>query len=114
MRAAPSSGGKTCSLVARPICKQLLTASLQIESVDNSGYRTLVNIRNTSDALFQLRERSGAHLTSQTGIVEIAPNAVTGVAMQVDDADAAITLEFDVLNALIAPEKTAKITLSSQ
>ena len=34
--------------------------------------------------------------------------------MQVDDADAAITLEFDVLNALIAPEKTAKITLSSQ
>ena len=94
--------------------QQLLTASLQIESVDNSGYRTLVNIRNTSDALFQLRERSGAHLTSQTGIVEIAPNAVTGVAMQVDDADAAITLEFDVLNALIAPEKTAKIILSSQ
>ena len=94
--------------------QQLLAASLQIESIDNTGYRTLVNIRNTSDALFQLRERSGAHLTSQTGVVEIAPNAVTAVGMHVDDREAVITLDFDVLNALIEPDKTARITLSSQ
>ena len=94
--------------------QQLLAASLQIESIDNTGYRTLVNIRNTSDALFQLRERSCAHLTSQTGVVEIAPNAVTAVGMHVDDREAVITLDFDVLNALIEPDKTARITLSSQ
>ena len=103
---------KNMLIGARPICSNYCSV-LTDQSIDNTGYRTLVNIRNTSDALFQLRERSGAHLTSQTGVVEIAPNAVTAVGMHVDDREAVITLDFDVLNALIEPDKTARITLKS-
>ena len=71
-----------------------------------------MNIRNRSDAPFKLRETSGAQLTGQTGLIEIAPNGVTGLTMNVDNEDAVVKLKFEVLNALVAPGKTARITLS--
>ncbi len=92
---------------------QLLAASLSIESVTQTPWGVRVNILNRSDAPFKLRETSGAQLTGQTGLIEIAPNGVTGLTMNVDNEDAAVKLKFEVLNALVAPGKTARITLSS-
>ena len=92
---------------------QLLAASLSIESVTQTPWGVRVNIRNRSDAPFKLRETSGAQLTGQTGLIEIAPNGVTGLTMNVDNEDAVVKLKFEVLNALVAPGKTARITLSS-
>jgi hypothetical protein len=73
-----------------------------------------VNIRNVSDAPFKLVERSGAPLTGQTGLIEIAANATTGITMNGANPNAPITLTFDVLNALVAPDTPARITLTNQ
>jgi hypothetical protein len=72
-----------------------------------------VNFLNRSDAPFKLRETSGAQLTGQTGVIEIAPNGITPVTMNVGGKkEAAAKLKFDVLNALVAPGKPARITLT--
>lgn len=93
---------------------QLLEASLSIESVDQTPWGIRVNIRNRSDASFQLLELSKAQLTNQTGVIDVAPNGVTGVTMNVTSQSDPVTLKFEVLNALIAPGKPAKLTLSSE
>jgi len=90
----------------------LLEASLSIESVTQTPWGVQVNFLNRSDAPFKLRETSGAQLTGQTGVIEIAPNGITPVTMNVDRKDANVKLRFDVLNALVAPGKPAKITLT--
>lgn len=90
----------------------LLAASLAIESVEPSTWGIVVRVRNASDAPFQLRQRGDAKITSQASTLTIAPNQVTEISMKVDDKEAPIKLEFDVLNALIAPNKAAQITLS--
>ena len=91
---------------------ELLAASLSIESVGEETWDMLVKIRNTSDAPFQLRQRSKVSLSKHASIVHIAPQSVTDVTIRVDDRNAPVTFEFDVLNALIAPGKPARITLS--
>lgn len=92
---------------------QLLEASLSIESVTQTPWGVQVNFLNRSDAPFKLRETSGAQLTGQTGVIEIAPNGITPVTMNVGGKkEAAVKLKFDVLNALVAPGKPAKITLT--
>ena len=91
---------------------ELLAASLSIESVGEETWDMLVKIRNTSDAPFQLRQRSKVSLSKHASIVHIAPQSVTDVTIRVDDRKAPVTFEFDVLNALIAPGKPARITLS--
>jgi hypothetical protein len=93
---------------------QLLEAALSIESVDQTPWGIRVNIRNRSDAPFQLMEVSKAQLTNQTGVIQVAPNGVTGITMNVASQSDPVTLEFEVLNALIAPAKPAKLTLSSE
>jgi len=61
-----------------------------------------------------LMEVSKAQLTNQTGVIQVAPNGVTGITMNVASQSDPVTLEFEVLNALIAPAKPAKLTLSSE
>ena len=98
----------------QPHLDALLRASLSIESVERTPWAIRVNIRNVSDAPFKLVERSGAPLTGQTGLIEIAANATTGITMNGANPNAPITLTFDVLNALIAPDTPARITLTNQ
>ncbi|MGI9326358.1 MAG: Sb-PDE family phosphodiesterase [Pseudomonadales bacterium] len=93
---------------------ELLAASLSIESVEKGQWGLTVKIRNASDAPFKLRQRSKQKLSKHASILEVAPNAITDVSINVNNQDAAISLEFDVLNALVAPNKAAKITLSNR
>ena len=98
----------------QPHLDALLQASLSIESVERTPWAIRVNIRNVSDAPFKLVEQSGAPLTGQTGLIEIAANATTGITMNGANPNAPITLTFDVLNALVAPDTPARITLTNQ
>ena len=98
----------------KPHLDELLAASLSIESVDNGSWgNAKVSIRNNSDAPFKLQLQSRAHLTQHASIVEIAPNGVTVVLLKPEANDPEISLDFVVLNALIAPDKPATITLSN-
>jgi hypothetical protein len=90
----------------------LLDASLSIDSVEATPWGIQVNILNRSDAPFKLRETSGAQLTSQSGVIEIAPNGITAVTMNAENKDTAVTLKFDVLNALVSPGKPARMVLT--
>ena len=94
--------------------QELLAAALSIESVGSEAWGTVVKIRNSSDAPFKLRERSGVSITKFASIIEIAPNGITEVTLHQYDEDTGIKFEFDVLNALVAPNKPAKITLTSK
>ena len=91
---------------------KLLAASLSIDSVDRTPWGIKVNIRNISDAPFQVIERSGVPLTSQASIIEIAPNDITGVTMKAKSLTAPIALNFEVLNALVAPNTPARVSLT--
>lgn len=91
----------------------LLAASLSIESVEKATWGTKIGIRNTSDAPFQLRQRSKHKITSAATSLTIAPNGVTEFQIKVDSPVTDITFDFDVLNALVAPETPARIQLSN-
>lgn len=91
----------------------LLQASLSIESVEQVQWGTKVRVRNVSDAPFRLRQRSKHKITSDANNLIIAPNGVTEFMIKVDRPVTSITFEFDVLNALVAPDTPARISLSN-
>lgn len=93
---------------------ELLAASLSIASVDDDRGGISVKIRNTSDAPFLLRQKSKLKLTKSASIIDIAPNGITELTLTVDDPEAPINFDFEVLNALVAPNKPARLKLSSQ
>ncbi len=97
----------------KPQLDALLAASLSIESVEKVQWGTKVKFHNASDAPFELRQRSKHKITSDATSLIIAPNGVTEVMIKVDNPVTDITFEFDVLNALVAPDTPAKILLSS-
>ena len=102
-------------LIGRPAhLDELLNAALSIESVGPSPWGIVVKVKNDSDAPFRLRQLTDENLTSQTSIVTVAPNGITELSMKVNNVGAPVTLEFEVLNALVAPNEAARITLSSK
>lgn len=89
----------------------LLTAILTIDSVEEATWGHVVHFRNESVAPLELRQLSETHFTSQTSTLKIAPNGVTAVNFNANADEAGLDLSFEVLNALVAPGKTARITL---
>ena len=102
------------TLIGRePHIDALLSASLSIESVGVNNWRnTVIRIRNHSDATFKLRQTSQVFLASQTALIEIEPNGVTELTANISEMDGPLALEFEVLNALVAPHTPASLTLT--
>lgn len=98
----------------KPHVDALLQASLSIESVKEVQWGTSISIRNLSDAPFKLRQRSKHKITSHANSLTIAPNGVTEFKIKVDTPVANITFDFEVLNALVAPDTPARISLSNR
>ena len=92
--------------------KELLDASISIESVEQELWGTLVKVRNVSDAPLKLRQLSDYKITKHASIIEIAPNGITEITLTVDRKTTALEFEFEVLNALVAPNKAARIQLT--
>ena len=96
----------------KPHLDALLQSSLSIESVAKARLSTILSIRNVSDAPFELRQLSKHKITSETSSLTIAPNGVTEFQIKVDSPVTDITFDFEVLNALVAPNTPTRITLS--
>ena len=88
----------------------LLEASVSVDRVEsgNNG-RTRLFVRNTSSADLQVSNISKFSTTRSSGTFTLAAKSVTQVDIRMDEATGELRLE--VLNALLAPGKPARITL---
>ncbi|MCB1684110.1 MAG: Sb-PDE family phosphodiesterase [Pseudomonadales bacterium] len=93
----------------------LLEACLSIASQGFVEGRDIleVTLANHSDARFQLRNLSGLTFTSDHDVVEVAPHSETELRIRTPRTEDALTLRFEVLNALIAPGVHPQVSLTA-
>ena len=93
----------------------LLEASLILEDV---GYRDgailSVTVTNESDADFHLRNLSAYDLHQHAATIVVPQHSSESLLVRTGDMVESVSLEFEVLNAFVAPNETARITLSSE
>tara|TARA_R110002072_G_scaffold1780_3_gene14614 strand:+ start:8423 stop:9745 length:1323 start_codon:yes stop_codon:yes gene_type:complete len=94
------------TLIGRPQeLTALLKASLQVEEAIWAGNILRLSLRNNSDANFQLRNLSEHLVLKQGPVIEAAPNDITIVEFQFSEPSSKVSMQFEVLNTLIAPNK---------
>ena len=103
---------KNLLLGRRDHLRALLKASL---SVSGSGYlgETAVaqlTIHNVSDARFLLKNRTKRTFMGSADLIEVPPHASVDVQFKPGKRVETLTLEFDVINALTAPKRPARLT----
>jgi hypothetical protein len=69
--------------------------------------------RNVSDARFQLRNKSAFSLVRSSDIVDLPPHEETTLYLRTGEALERMTLDFEVLNALIAPGRHPTLALDT-
>ncbi len=91
----------------------LIEAALEISSATYSGDTTVleVEISNTSDVGFILDNRSGFNLHRNADVVMLAPQQATVLHVKTIDRLETVTLEFDVMNAISAPNEHPVLTI---
>ena len=93
----------------------LLEASLSLEDV---GYRDgailSVTVTNESDADFHLRNLSAYDLHQHAATIVVPQHSSESLLVRTGDMVESVSLEFEVLNAFVAPNETARRTLSSE
>jgi hypothetical protein len=101
------------TLIGRPEhLGPLLQAIVQVKNIDVESWGIRVTLHNNSDAPLRLQNESGLPLTLHAQMVELAPHNETEMTFQMDKPSADVSLRFKVLNALVAPNKPAVITLA--
>ncbi|MBT6587223.1 MAG: PHP domain-containing protein, partial [Gammaproteobacteria bacterium] len=95
---------------------ELLTASLEISAAFYAEESQILQleIKNHSDADFRLKNKSQYTFTNSTDFLSIKPHATQTIGVKTVRRVKHISLQFEVLNALVKPKKTAQVTLSSQ
>ena len=92
----------------------LLEASLRLEDV---GYRDgeilSVTITNESDADFHLRNMSQHNLHQRASTFIVPQHSSEHLMVRTGETVDSVSLEFEVLNAFVAPNETARLTLSA-
>lgn len=103
-------------LIGRPAhLNPLLEASLTIsDATYGEGEIMTVTLNNNSDANFQLMNRSDYSFYTDTDLVEVPAHESIKLRVKTPKKVKRIALEFDVLNALIAPKKNASIELKAR
>ena len=92
----------------------LLEASLSISDASYGDREILsVSVVNTSDADFHLRNKSEFNFDGHTDMIDIPQHTTKTIEVKTGKRVQDIVLEFEVLNALTAPEQTATITLKA-
>ena len=91
----------------------LLEASLSIESASyNTRTQILsVSIKNNSDVLFLLKNKSDFTFTNSEDLVEVPAQGTKYLGVKTITRLNLLQLDFEVLNALQAPKVTSKLTL---
>ena len=103
-------------LIGRPAeVDALLAASLSVSAtgwMSNTNVAT-VTLANASDATLQLQNKTANTFMHSGDLVEVPPHGTVELAVKLASPGEALTLEFDVLNALVAPKTTASISLAA-
>lgn len=91
----------------------LLDASLKVEKVEYPGNTSIahVTIKNLSDTEFELRNLTDFSFYDMADLVKIKPQGETVIKVKTKDILSDFDLEFEVMNAVIAPKAHAKLTL---
>lgn len=99
-----------------PHMSELLTASLEISAAFYAEKSQILQleIKNHSDADFRLQNNSQYTFSNSTDFLSIKPHATKTIGVKTGHRVKHISLQFEVLNALVEPKKTAQVTLSSQ
>ena len=93
----------------------LLEASLTFSDAAYQDAEILsVTIHNNSDADFHLRNLSPYNLHRHAATFTIPQHSSERLMIRTGTAIGSITMEFEVLNAFVAPNKTARIELSAE
>ena len=94
----------------------LLEASLSIESASyNTRTQILsVSIKNNSDVLFLLKNKSDFTFTNSEDLVEVPAQGTKYLGVKTITRLNLLQLDFEVLNALQAPKVTSKLTLKKR
>jgi len=99
------------TLIGRPEhLVALLEASIVVDAMDATPRGIRVLLGNRSDAQMTLRNETGLHSGSHSGLIVLPAHGETEVTFSVDEP-AASDLVFSVLNALVAPNQPAELTL---
>ncbi len=104
-------------LVGRaPELMPLLQAALTVDAT-TTRFRNadvaLVTLQNHSDAQFMLQNKSAHTFMGSADIVSVPAHGKTELAVKIPEGDAKVSLEFSVLNALIAPKQPAVISFTA-
>lgn len=93
----------------------LLKASLTIASASYTPDTTILEVtfRNVSDATFQLKNLSSYTFAEDDDYLVIPQHSETMIPVNVIDRLATVELEFEVLNAIIAPKTHPRLKLQS-
>jgi len=100
----------------QPHMDELLTASLEISAAFYAEKSQILRleISNHSDADFQLQNKSQYTFTNSTDFLSIKPHGTRTIGVKTGNRVKQISLQFEVLNALVKPKQTAQLTLSSR
>ena len=89
----------------------LLEAAVSIAKIDVESWGVRVTLRNHSDARFLLKNQSDLQPSIHAQLIELTPNGDTQVTFSMDKPSSRVELKFEVINALVAPNESAVITL---
>lgn len=91
----------------------LLEASLTIESAryNNRTQILAIKIKNTSDAVFLLKNKSEYTFTNNDDLVEVPAQGSKNIGVKTINRLSMLQLDFEVLNALEAPKVPSQLTL---
>ncbi len=94
----------------------LINASLKITSSKYSGKSTVlsVTIENNSDVDFLLKNKSNYSFHKHSDVLTIKSNGTTTLDIKTLEKLGSLTISFEVMNAVMAPETNAEITFEIQ
>jgi len=93
----------------------LLEACLAMQSASYGDREILnVDVTNSSDADFHLRNKSDYSFNDHTDIIVVPQHSTVRLRVRTGNKVEKIELEFEVLNALTTPKQTASITLEAK
>lgn len=100
------------TLIGRPAeLLPLLEASVHVANLTTTPWGIRVTLQNNSDATFVLRDDTGLEPRSHLEVIELPANGKAEIAFRMDEPRA-VDLEFAVMNALVAPDTPAILTLA--
>lgn len=100
------------TLIGRPAeLIPLLESSISLSSVETTSWGIRAMLSNKSDATFTLRDETGLQRRSHLALITLPAHGNVEIEFRMDNPEA-VDLQFAVMNALVAPDEPAMLTVS--